>query len=94
MTSSNKDKKGNVMTGVGDTCRVKKLIIAIDVTITYTPTSRLYETRIVEFEDLVEYRARSSTDGSKTYTSECQNKESSGRANDIAVRGTDILSPA
>nr|KIR87733.1 hypothetical protein I308_01760 [Cryptococcus tetragattii IND107] len=65
-----------------------------DVTITYTPTSRRYETRIVEFEDLVEYRARSSTDGSKTYTSECQNKESSGRANDIAVRGTDILSPA
>ncbi|KIR67286.1 hypothetical protein I314_02504 [Cryptococcus bacillisporus CA1873] len=65
-----------------------------DVTITYTPTNRRYETRIVEFEDLVEYRARSSTDGSKTYTSKCQNKEPSGRANDIAVRGIDTLSPA
>lgn len=82
------------MTGVGDTFRVKRLIIAIDVTITYTPTNRRYETRIVEFEDLVEYRARSSTDGSKTYTSKCQNKEPSGRANDIAVRGIDTLSPA
>ncbi|KIR74296.1 hypothetical protein I310_01898 [Cryptococcus deuterogattii CA1014] len=47
-----------------------------------------------EFEDLVEYRARSSTDGSKTYTSKCQNKEPSGRADDIAVKGTDTLSPA
>lgn len=82
------------MTGVSDTFLAKKLIIAIDVTITYTPTNRRYETRIVEFEDLVEYRARSSTDYSKTYTSKCQNKEPSGRANDIAVKGTDTLSPA
>lgn len=82
------------MTGVSDTFLAKKLIIAIDVTITYTPTNRRYETRIVEFEDLVEYRERSSTDGSKTYTSKCQNKEPSGRADDIAVKGTDTLSPA
>ncbi|KIR77199.1 hypothetical protein I306_05790 [Cryptococcus gattii EJB2] len=65
-----------------------------DVTITYTPTNRRQETRIVEFEDLVEYRARSSADGSKTYTSKCQNKEPRGRANDITVRGIDTLSPA
>ncbi|OXG54921.1 hypothetical protein J010_00257 [Cryptococcus neoformans] len=48
-----------------------------DVTITYTPVARRCETRIVEFEDLVEYKTRSSTDGSKTNT----------------IKGIDTLSP-
>ncbi|OWZ60151.1 hypothetical protein C356_00285 [Cryptococcus neoformans c45] len=39
-----------------------------DVTITYTPVARRCETQIVEFEDLVEYKTRSSTDRSKTNT--------------------------
>ncbi|OXB39859.1 hypothetical protein J007_00281 [Cryptococcus neoformans] len=48
-----------------------------DVTITYTPVARRCETQLVEFEDLVEYKARSSTDRSKTNT----------------IKGIDTLSP-
>ncbi|OXM82162.1 hypothetical protein C364_00274 [Cryptococcus neoformans Bt63] len=64
-----------------------------DVTITYTPVARRCETRIVEFEDLVEYKTRSSTDGSKTNTSKCQDEEPGRCANENAVKGIDTLSP-
>ncbi|UOH79257.1 hypothetical protein LQV05_000252 [Cryptococcus neoformans] len=64
-----------------------------DVTITYTPVARRCETQLVEFEDLVEYKARSSTDRSKTNTSKCQDEEPGRCANKSAVKGIDTLSP-
>ncbi|OWT41912.1 hypothetical protein C362_00278 [Cryptococcus neoformans Bt1] len=92
-----KDKKGKL------NCRGKcvryfpyqksESLCAIDVTITYTPVARRCETRIVEFEDLVEYKTRSSTDGSKTNTSKCQDEEPGRCANENAVKGIDTLSP-
>ncbi|EAL23603.1 hypothetical protein CNBA2500 [Cryptococcus deneoformans B-3501A] len=64
-----------------------------DVTITYTPVAKRCEAKIVEFEDLVEYKTKSSTNGGKTNTSKSQDEEPGRCANDIAVKGIDTLSP-
>lgn len=72
---------------------VPRWTIAIDVTITYTPVAKRCEAKIVEFEDLVEYKTKSSTNGGKTNTSKSQDEEPGRCANDIAVKGIDTLSP-